>query len=179
MDENVEIELTYLAKYIPPGLDHSSFKDFHDLYIPEADLHPHLRLRKRGEFLELTKKIVIESGNLSEHREITLPLTQLEYDELATVRGRALTKRRFFLPYQNKIGQVDVFLDKLYGLIVVDFEFTSLLERDSFIPPDYCLANVTQEEFIAGGFLAGKTYEEIAQYLSVFNYERLEFHWQV
>jgi len=38
----------------------------------------------------------------------------------------------------------------------------------------FALADVTQEEFIAGGMLAGKTYNNISSELKRFNYRRLE-----
>ena len=34
-------------------------------------------------------------------------------------------------------------------------------EKANFSPPDCCLADVTQEQFIAGGQLAGSTYAKI------------------
>ena len=36
--------------------------------------------------------------------------------------------------------------------------------------PDFCLAEVTQEEFIAGGMLCGKSFEDIKDKLEKFGY---------
>ena len=39
--------------------------------------------------------------------------------------------------------------------------------------PDFCLADVTQEKFIAGGMICGKSYEDIEKELKRFNYVKL------
>ena len=64
----------------------------------------------------------------------------------------------------------------LYGLVVVDFEFNNEAERDVFEMPYFCLVDITQEDFIAGGMIAGKTYQDIAPELDRFNYKRLDFN---
>ena len=66
------------------------------------------------------------------------------------------------------------FADELKGLVLIDFEFSTENEKSTFKIPDIALADVTQEEFIAGGLLAGKTYNDISSELKRFNYKRLE-----
>lgn len=39
--------------------------------------------------------------------------------------------------------------------------------------PDFCLAEVTEEDFIAGGVICGKTYADVAPELARFGYEKL------
>lgn len=43
----------------------------------------------------------------------------------------------------------------------------------SFQMPDFCLCEVTQEEFIAGGMLCGKRYTDIEADLERFGYKRI------
>lgn len=52
----------------------------------------------------------------------------------------------------------------------MDVEFTSTTDRDNFVMPDFCLVNVTQAKFIAGGMLCGKTYADIEAELNRFSY---------
>lgn len=66
-----------------------------------------------------------------------------------------------------------MFQDQLLGLVLADFEFKSEEDQTKFSPPEFCLAEVTQEKFIAGGFLAGKSYEEIKDKLAQYNYQKL------
>lgn len=62
----------------------------------------------------------------------------------------------------------------LAGLVIIEFEFDSIEEKNAFIKPDFCLAGVTQEDFIAGGVLAGKTYEDLKPELERFSYIPLQ-----
>jgi len=61
----------------------------------------------------------------------------------------------------------------LKGLVLIDFEFSDEATMRSFTPPEVCLADVSQEAFVAGGVLAGKTYDDIASQLLTYNYEPL------
>lgn len=65
---------------------------------------------------------------------------------------------------------MDVFNGALRGLVLIDFEFESEQARDAFAPPACCLADVTQEPFIAGGNLAGRSLADIAGDLARYSY---------
>ena len=56
---------------------------------------------------------------------------------------------------------------------MIDFEFTSSVEKSSFKMPEIALADVTQEEFLAGGFLSGKSYNDLADNLAKLDYRKL------
>ncbi len=172
---DTEIERTYLLKYIPPTVKSCKFADYRDLYIPFSALHPRLRLRKRGQDYELTKKVAIDELDRSVQKEMTITLDSAEYDELATTRGKEIVKRRFFLPVEGKIAEIDIFQGQLLGLVLADFEFVDNQERDNFVAPDFCLAEVTQETFIAGGMLAGKSFQDITPELERLGYKPLAF----
>ena len=60
------------------------------------------------------------------------------------------------------------------GLVLIDFEFDSIDEKSNFRMPSMALADVTQEDFIAGGLLAGKKYSDIAPELNRFEYKRID-----
>ena len=71
-------------------------------------------------------------------------------------------------------AEIDVYGEKLAGLVVADFEFPSEAEKDAFVKPDICLADVTQEEVTAGGYISGKSYDDIAVVLQKYCYRKLE-----
>ena len=71
--------------------------------------------------------------------------------------------------------EIDIFQDKLAGLVIADFEFQTDEEMASFKMPSFCLAEVTGEEFPAGGMLAGKSYKDIEKDLSRFGYRKLQW----
>ena len=80
---------------------------------------------------------------------------------------------KIHLNSNGKVAEIDVFQGSLKGLIVVDFEFDSMEEKESFEMPDFCLADVTNEVFIAGGMVCGKSYEDIENNLKKSNYVKL------
>ena len=168
-----EFELTFLAKYLPKDLKKSSFKEVVDLYIPKSKNHPTIRLRKNGTVLELTKKEPVKTEDSSWQLEQTISLTREEYDVFAKLPGKIVSKIRYKYPYQGRIAEIDVFQDKLKGLVLVDFEFDKKSSMSHFKMPDFCFVDVTSEKFIAGGMLCGKKYSDIAQQLLKFKYQKL------
>jgi CYTH domain-containing protein len=173
MADEIELELTYLAKHLPEGLAGSESKEVQDIYIPKSAHHPKLRIRKSGEKLMITKKEPTDSGDYSVQVEHTIPLTREEFGEMSKLEGKRIRKTRYLYKYKGRIAEVDVFKDGLEGLVVVDFEFSTAKEKDSFVQPEFCLAEVTQEEFIAGGTLCGKTYSDIEKELDRFGYKKI------
>lgn len=171
----VELELTFLAKSLPPGLKQCKFVDLLDIYLPAQARHPVLRLRKKGEKYEITKKQPVAGSDSSEMDEHTVPLTKEEFDSLATIEGKRVHKNRYYYNWHGHAAEVDVFLDKLQGLVLVDFEFKTKQEKDAFKSrlPEFCLTEITQQEFIAGGMLCGKGYEDIEAQLNKFGYRKI------
>ena len=72
------------------------------------------------------------------------------------------------------MAEDDVFVENLAGLVLIDFEFDSIDEKSNFRMPSMALADVTQEDCIAGGLLAGKKYSDIAPELNRFEYKRID-----
>lgn len=169
----IELEKTYLAKKLPEGLRGCEFKEIIDIYIPRSQRHPKLRIRKNGNEYRITKKGSVEDGDRSRMREQTIKLTRVEFGELSKLEGKRIRKLRYLYEYKGRTAEVDIFQDALEGLVVVDFEFATIKEKESFKMPDFCLVDVTQEEFIAGGIVCGKGYEDIERYLQKFNYQKL------
>ena len=113
-------------------------------------------------------------GCSAEQIEQTIPLTEEEFTTLSTCSKKKVIKDRYRMIIEGKIAEIDVFADELKGLVLIDFEFSTENEKSTFKIPDIALADVTQEEFIAGGLLAGKTYNDIAPELERFNYQPIK-----
>lgn len=167
----LEIEKTYLAKNIPKGLKNCKSIEIIDIYIPSSAENPKLRIRKKGNEYEITKKMILDNDP-SKQKEETIKITGQEFDDFKTF-AKQIHKLRYYLDYTGKTAEIDVFLGALKGLIVVEFEFNSEKEKDSFEMPDFCLADVTEEKFISGGWLAGKSYREIEKELKRFRYKKI------
>ena len=173
MPKSVELERRFLAKRLPDGLENCESKEILDIYIPSSERHPQLRIRKNGSKFSITRKVPL-SEDLTQMTEETLVLSEAEFGELASIRGKRVHKMRYDYNIGGRLAEINVFLDGLEGLVLVDFEFENLEEMRSFVMPDFCLADVSGEEFVAGGFLCGKGYADIETDLSRLNYVRFK-----
>jgi len=168
----IELERTFLVKKLPDGLEDCRSKEIIDIYMPASEDHPKLRLRKNGGIFEITKKHPI-ADDPSEQIEHTIDLTEEEYLALSATSGKKVRKIRYQFPFGLNIAEIDVFQDTLLGLVIADFEFKSVEEKDSFAIPDFCSVDITDEEFIAGGMICGKSYGDIEEDLRRFGYEKV------
>ncbi len=165
----IELERTFLLKYKPKDLKKYKSVEVLDVYFPYSVEHPILRLRKSGNIYTLTKKKPLKGLDSSEQTEETILLSKEEFEEFSKLKGKKLRKIRYY--YLN--SEIDFFLDELKGLALVDFEFKENLKKDNFKMPDYCLKDITQEKFCAGGILAGKSYSDIEPFLRKYNYNKI------
>ena len=170
----IELEKTYLAKYLPKGLKDSPSKEIKDIYFPKELEHPSLRLRKRGDKYEITKKQPVKGNDSSEQYEHTIQLTNDEFSALEKTAGKVVRKIRYYYNHNGIQAEVDVFQDELFGLVLVDFEFKEIADKNNFAMPDFCLADVTQDKIFAGGMICGKKYSDIEKYLDKFEYKKID-----
>lgn len=171
----IELERTFLAKQVPDGLKQCKSKEIRDIYIPKLiEKHAPIRIRKNGDNYEITKKSTLIEGDHSQMLEQTIKLTREEFMQLEKeISGRRVVKTRYYYPVNGTTAEVDVFGEALTGLVLIDFEFKTVEEKDAFKMPFFCLAEVTQEDFIAGGVLCGKKYTDLENELKRFNYQKL------
>lgn len=169
----IELEKTYLAKSLPVDLEEHEFKEVIDIYIPKDHKHPSLRIRKNGDKYEAMKKEPVQEGDALIQREQTIILREDEFDALKEIDGKKLRKIRYEYKGVDYFAEIDVFKDDLDGLVLVDVEFELEDDKDNFEIPEFCLADVTQEKFVAGGMLCGKSYVDIEKDLEKFNYKKL------
>lgn len=169
-----ELELTYLPKFLPQGVFNSPSQDLLDIYIPASAKHPILRIRRLGNKYEITKKQPIMEGDSSRQLETTIPLSVEEYTDLEKIPGKRINKTRYFYEEHGFHYEIDIFGESLKGLILVDIEFKSIKDKSNFIQPEWCLTEVTQEKFTAGGMLCGKSYGRIEKQLKALGYIKPE-----
>jgi len=81
----IELEKTYLANKLPDGLAGFPHKEIVDLYVPVGSVHPVLRIRKKGDKLEITKKEPIKEGDASAQTEHTIKLTPEEFESFQNI----------------------------------------------------------------------------------------------
>ena len=165
----LEIEKTYLAKCLPDDVLLSPFKDIIDIFITISDAST-IRLRKSGEEYTLTKKIKEKENDASSQMEFTIPLDESEFLLFEKMSSKVIEKRRYFYRHERSVLEIDIFTGHLKGLVIIECEFRNRSEYNAFIMPEFCLIEVTQENFIAGKFLAGKSIKDLESDFKRLNY---------
>ncbi|HEU4914312.1 MAG TPA: CYTH domain-containing protein [Candidatus Saccharimonadales bacterium] len=173
MAQEIEQERTYLAAILPPEVYSCDHVSMRDVYFPASAEHAYTRVRQKNDKYEFTKKTATDPTTAGIMIEENVVLTREEFEALAKGDGRELRKTRYYMPYNGLVAEVDIFEGDLKGLVIIEFEFTSKTDMLSFEMPDFCLADVTEDPAIAGGILAGKTYDEIEQRLAQYGYRPL------
>lgn len=169
-----EFEVTYLAGKLPSGVFDSPTKEILDIYIPALSECPRLRIRKSGGRYEITKKQPLSESDASHQVEHTIQLTSEEFAGFSQIEGKRVSKTRHYYAESATTFEVDIFNGELEGLVLVDVEFKDREAKDAFLAPEWFLADVTQEKFIAGGMLCGKAYKDIEEKLNGFGYKKHE-----
>jgi len=160
----IEIEKTFLIKEIPVDLSLVKSEEIKQGYISPSPSP--LRIRQKGEKFELTKKIPLKEGDYSSAEEINIYLTEYEFNKLWPLTERMLEKTRHYITLDGGLtAELDVFEGALEGLSFVEVEFNSQEQMDSFVPPDWFGKDITQEDFSANAWLAGKTFEDVKQFI--------------
>jgi CYTH domain-containing protein len=170
---SLELERTFLVKYLPEDLNTFSSKEIIDVYLLMDIENSKMRLRKCGDEYEITKKEMVDKSDASEQIESTIKLSKEEFEQLVELSDKKVHKIRYYYKFGGAKAEIDIFLDELKGLVLIDFEFDDKKSKDLFTIPDFCLADVTNENFIAGGKLCGKYYEDIKENLDKFNYKKI------
>ncbi|MEI6053764.1 MAG: hypothetical protein WCQ49_00150 [Candidatus Saccharibacteria bacterium] len=174
MSKTIEFEKVYLAKSLPTGIKEARSSLIRDIRIPQNSSNSHLRLRQKDDTYVITKKYPIIDGDTSSQYEFTIELDKDEFNALASCSDSYFVKRRFYMELAGRPAEVDVYQEKLEGLVVIDFEFDSEDQKNAFVTPDFVLADVTAEEAIVGGFLSGKSFDEIFPLIKKYGYKKLE-----
>jgi len=125
--------------------------------------------------MKLPKKSLAHGTDASHRIEETIKLSESEFRSMEKADGKKVRKIRYYYQYDGHMGELDVFQDDLKGLILADFEFKGTDIKDSHVMPPFCLADVTQSDFTAGGLLAGKSYSDIEEKLKIYGYNKLSF----
>ncbi|MFA7676219.1 MAG: adenylate cyclase [Candidatus Shapirobacteria bacterium] len=160
----LEIEKTYLVEKIPNNLSEYKGHQIKQGYISSTPSP--LRIRKNDNKFELTKKLPVKEGDFGIAEELNIPLTEDEFKKLWPLVEKYLEKTRYYIPLENNlIAELNIYKGDLEGLVFVEVEFKSEVEMELFEAPDWFGKDVTQDDFSANSFLAGKNFLEIKKYI--------------
>lgn len=88
--------------------------------------------------------------------EYNLPLNEASYNHLvAKSDGNIISKKRYNIPLnKNLIAELDVFSGKFEGLVIVEVEFNSIKEAETFVPPSWFGDDVTYDKKYHNSFMS-------------------------
>ncbi len=133
----MEIEKKYTVKELP-DLSKYEYKFIEQAYL---NRNPVMRIRQENDECYFTYK----GKGLLAREEYNLPLNEESYKNLLPkAEGKIITKKRYLIPFEEYIIELDIFEGELAPLIIAEVEFTSVEEAESFIPPDWFAEDVTQ-----------------------------------
>ena len=108
---------------------------------------------------KLTKKY--ECADPSARPIVTSYLSAAEYELLRALPARALTKRRYHLPFEGRYWSVDLFEGQLAGLETIECEAENAAALAALVPPDWALREVTHlPQWQCGSLAAAGTIPE-------------------
>jgi CYTH domain-containing protein len=111
---------------------------------------------------KLTQKIPSADG--SPGLITTTYLSQEEYEVFFRLPAKSLRKTRLSIP---PLG-VDIFADRLQGLVLAEAEFDADDDMARFSPPGFCVAEVTSDQRFTGARLAAVSRQELIEALRSF-----------
>lgn len=134
----MEIERKYLIKQLPDHLDQCEHRKIAQGYLCT---NPVVRIRRSNDDYYMTYK----GNGLMVREEYNLPLTQQAYEHLLTkIDGLLISKTRYLIPLDdNLVAELDIFEDDLHGLQLVEVEFDSVENANTFVAPDWFGEDVT------------------------------------
>ena len=134
----MEIERKYLVDKLPGHIEDYPCRIISQGYL---NINPVVRIRRDNDKYELTYK----SKGFLARQEYNLPLNREAYEHLLTkIDGRLIEKRRYMIPLEHGLtAELDVFEGTLAPLILVEVEFSSEEEANSFVPPSWFGEDVT------------------------------------
>ena len=159
----IERERRFLLAGRPEDGPVTAIREITDRYLTGTTLRVrHIADQRDGDQYKLTQKIPAEKPGPVQGLITNTYLNKAEYDLLAQLPGKMLTKTRYSVP---PFG-IDVFAPPLHGLVLAEVEFDDDDAMLAFRPPSYALAEVTADQRFTGGRLVTTTQEQLTAWLA-------------
>ena len=146
----MEIEKKFLPGNLPEDLNQYTHHKIEQAYLNTS---PVVRIRKQDSEYYLTYK----GGGMMAREEYNLPLNEKSYNHLLKkVDGNIITKTRFCIPINdgNLTAELDIFEGKFSGMVLIEVEFESVEQADSFQKPDWFGEEVTYDKIYHNSYLS-------------------------
>jgi adenylate cyclase len=148
---DVEIERKYVLPAAPAQLERFPGERIQQGYVAIADDGVEVRVRRRADKTFLT----IKSGPGEVRVEEELSIDAGRFEALwPLTEGRRLSKTRHLVPLGDLTVEVDVYEDRLAGLVTAEVEFPSPEDSARFVAPEWLGREVTNDARYANQSLA-------------------------
>lgn len=136
----MEIERKYLVNEIPFDLEQLEKKKIAQGYLNTS---PVVRIRRSNDDYYLTYK----GSGMMAREEYNLPLNKESFEHLAKkIDGLLIEKTRYLIPLDKKhVAELDIFEGAHAPLRLVEVEFESVEDANSFVAPDWFGEDVTHD----------------------------------
>jgi len=162
----VERERRYLLKDLPDGLNRT---DHHFQITDNYLTGTRLRIRKVRDpginkwTVKFTQKYAPRPTDLSRTLITNIYLNAAEAEALAIFEANEIRKNRYPFEFEGRRFSIDMFLGDLFGLVLAEISFETDQDLDSFRPPSFAVAEVTQLELFTGARLSELTFADIRE----------------
>lgn len=148
---SIEIERKFLIDRLPDSLDSHPHTPIHQGYLIATENGIELRIRQKAERFFQT----IKMGDGLSRTEIEIEISAGQFNVLwPHTTGRRVSKIRYKVPVGEHTAEVDRFDGDLFGLEMVEVEFSSVAASQRFAPPDWFGAEVTDDKRYKNRWLA-------------------------
>lgn len=135
----MEIERKFLVNL--RDIDLNEYKR-HEIMQGYICKDPVIRVRLEDDNMYLT----VKGKGLLTREELNLPLSKEAFDDLIKkTDGKYIRKTRYLIPYDTHTIELDVFHEKLEGLIIAEVEFETVDAANAFVAPEWFLEDVTND----------------------------------
>lgn len=152
----MEIERKFTVKKLPTNLESYAVIRIEQGYVSRK---PVIRIRKSNDKYILTLKFNknSESGESAIcNEEIERSISKDAYEHLkAKVDNYMVQKDRYLIPMDNGLTiELDIFKDRLEGLVFAEVEFESEGQAAAFVKPDWFDEDVSFDKRYRNGYLS-------------------------
>jgi CYTH domain-containing protein len=159
----IERERRFLVSEFPAGAHVEKVRHITDRYIDGTRLRLREVLEDGGPTVfKLTQKIPMPGEGAQQGLITNLYLSEGEWAVLSKLPAKRLVKTRHSVP---PFG-VDVFEDRLAGLILAEAEFDSADDTDALVVPSFLTREVSTDVRFTGGQLANASRAELEMWLA-------------
>ena len=164
----MEIEKKYRIKRLPEDLSCYEKKEIEQGYLCAS---PVVRIRRSNDRYILTykSKMGAEASGIDArvNEEVEVPLSEEGYQHLKEkIDNFLIYKTRYLIPLAcGHLVELDVFHDRLEGLVFAEVELSDEEDALGFQPPEWFGENISRDERYTNSFLS--TCEDLAVFKDV------------